>query len=158
MEKCGDRFWMVPFFTNHNHSISSSLATIRQLPRYEASPHIPEHCPFKLQTKLLYVIFDTFSPSLPALYSSPPPPPYFYRPTPNHLHSYVPNAQTISICHASPPQPRSEHPKNCTRLHFLSFRDTPHHTLCSHQAMQIFSLHCPCLSPVCIYILHLDTS
>ena len=32
------------------------------------------------------------------------PPPHFYRPTPNHPHSYVPHAQTTSIYPASPPQ------------------------------------------------------
>ena len=34
----------------------------------------------------------------------------FYRPTPNHLHCYVPNVQTIAIYHASPLRPHSEHP------------------------------------------------
>ena len=46
-------------------------------------------------------------------------------PTPNHLHSYVPNAQTISICHTTPTQPHSEHLKTVWDR-FLSFRDTPH--------------------------------
>ena len=42
---------------------------------------------FRMQTKLIHVIFHTFSPS----------PPHFYRSTtPNHLHSYLPHAQTIS--------------------------------------------------------------
>ena len=41
-------------------------ARVRRFPRYEASPHIPEHCPFMLQTKHLHVIIYTLSPSLPA--------------------------------------------------------------------------------------------
>ena len=75
---------------------------------------------------------------------------HFNRPTPNHLHSYVPHAQTISIYNTLPPQPRSEYPKNClkTSLLFLSFRDTcitnpsQHPMLCSLQAMKILSLYC----------------
>ena len=49
----------------------------------------------------------------------PLPPPHFYRPTPNHLCSYVPHAQTTSIYHASPLLPRSEHPKDCTSPHLI---------------------------------------
>ena len=63
---------------------------------------------------------------LPLLFC--PPPPHFFKLTPNHLHSFVRNAQTISIYHASPPQPHSAHPKDCaykTSLCFLSFRGTP---------------------------------
>ena len=51
---------------------------------------------------------------------SPPPLPHFYRPTPSYLHSYVPHAQTTSIYHSSPPQPRSEHPKDCTNPYCTS--------------------------------------
>ena len=40
-------------------------ARARRLPRYEASPHIPENCPFRVQTKLVHVIFYTFPPCLP---------------------------------------------------------------------------------------------
>ena len=29
------------------------------------SPHIPEHCPFRVQTQLIHIILYTFSPSLP---------------------------------------------------------------------------------------------
>ena len=32
--------------------------------RVMASPHLPEHCPFRVQTKLNCVIFYTFSPCL----------------------------------------------------------------------------------------------
>ena len=69
----------------------------------------------------------THSPSLPA-----PAPTllthHLHRQTPNHLHSYIPNAQTISIHHASPPQSCSEHPKDCTRPHFASYSSETHHT------------------------------
>ena len=112
-------------------------------PWYEASPHIPEHCPFRVQTKLICVTFLSKS-SCPCPHISPLPPTHFYRPTSNHLHSYVPHAKTISIYHALPLQPHSEHPKDCTRPHFSSYpsethQSHHHHTLCSLQAMQIFS-------------------
>ena len=45
---------------------------------------------------------------------SPLPSPHFYRSMPNYLHSFTPDAQTISICHASPPRPHSKYPKDCT--------------------------------------------
>ena len=59
---------------------------------------------------------------------SPLPPPHFYRPTPNHLCSYIPHARTTSIYHTSPPLPRSEHPKDCTSPHFASYPSETHHT------------------------------
>ena len=52
---------------------------------------------------------------------SPLPPPHFYRLTPNHLHSYVPHAQTTSIYPASPPQPHSVHPEEYTNPHCVSY-------------------------------------
>ena len=66
--------------------------------------------------------------SYPCLHISPLPPPHFYRPTPNHLCSYIPHAQTTSIYHASPLLPRSEHLKDCTRPHFASYPSETHHT------------------------------
>ena len=66
--------------------------------------------------------------SYPCPHISPLPPPHFYRPTPNHLRSYVPHAQTTSIYHASPLLPRSEHPKDCTSPHFTSYLSETHHT------------------------------
>ena len=59
--------------------------------------------------------------SCPYLHISPLPPTHFYRPTPNHLHSYAPHAQTTSIYQASPPQPRSEPPKDYTNPHCASY-------------------------------------
>ena len=41
-------------------------ARVRRFSRYEASSCIPEHCPFRVQTKLIHIIFHTFFPSLPA--------------------------------------------------------------------------------------------
>ena len=94
-----------------------------------------------------------------------PAPPHFYRSTPNHPQSYAPDAQTISICHVSPHQLHSEYPKVC--IHNLSMLPIPqrhsthpprhhmpsYHLFSSLQAMQIPSLHCPCLSPICKHTL-----
>ena len=60
----------------------------------------------------------TFIPKL--IHCHIPPPPRtlpiqvanFNRLTSNHPLSFIPDAQTISICHASPPQPHSEYPKD----------------------------------------------
>ena len=47
------------------------------------------------------------------LYFTPDPrPPFSCKPTPNHLHSYAHDAQTISVSHVSPHQPHSEYPKD----------------------------------------------
>ena len=93
-------------------------ARVRRFSRYEVSPHIPEHYPFRVQTQLIHIILYTFSPCLPCPYPhiSPLPPPHFYRLTPNHLHSYVPHVQTTSIYHASPSQPRCE-PQKTVQIH-----------------------------------------
>ena len=48
------------------HLFLPCSARVRRLPRYEAYPYIPEHCPFRLQTEHFHVIFYTLSPSLPA--------------------------------------------------------------------------------------------
>ena len=107
-------------------------ARVRRFSRYEVSPHIPEHYPFRVQTQLLHIIPHTFSPSLPAPTRTsqilPLPPPHFYRPTPNHLHSYAPHAQTTSIYHASPPQPHSEPFKDCTNPHCIFYPSATPHT------------------------------
>ena len=125
-------------------------ARVRRFSRYEATPHVPEHCPFRMQTKLICIICYTFSPSLPA-------------PTrtshPCHHHISTGRHPIISTfmfhmpkpnLHASPPQPRSEHPKDCTRLStslpILQIHTTHpshHHTLCSPQALQILSSALP---------------
>ena len=91
----------------HNLSSSSSFisktsvfpcsARVRRSSRNEAPPHIPEHCPFSMQTKHLQNLLHTFIPKSSSLYPhiSPLPLQHFYRPTPNHpsplLRSTCPN-------------------------------------------------------------------
>ena len=87
----------------------------------------------------------------------PQSPPHFYSPKPNLSHSYAPNAQTISICHASPPQLHSEYRKECTKPHYAFWAYINLTILRSvFQAMQIPNHYCPCLSPV--FQCTLDTS
>ena len=77
---------------------------------------------------------SSFTHSLQVSYSSPYisplPPPLFYRSILNHPHTYAPDAQTTSICHASPHPPHFFlcHPEDCTNPHcaFYPFNDTPH--------------------------------
>ena len=55
--------------------------------------------------------------------------PSFYRPTPNHPHSYAPDVQTTSICHVSPHPPHSVYTPEWlykSTLRCLAFSDTPH--------------------------------
>ena len=61
----------------------------------------------------------------PCTHISPWQPPDFYRSTPNHPHLDV---LSTSICHASPHQPHSEQPGDCTNPHLclLSFNNTSH--------------------------------
>ena len=40
-------------------------ARVRRFSPIWGSPHILEHCPFRVQTKINHIIFYTFSPSLP---------------------------------------------------------------------------------------------
>ena len=61
-------------------------------------------------------------------YISPLPPPLFYRPIPIHPHSYAPDAQTTSICNASPHQPHSAHPEDCTNPLCISSPSAIPHT------------------------------
>ena len=56
---------------HHHHLFFKRLfpprsARVRRFSRYEASPHIPEHYPFRVQTKLIHIILYTLSPSLSA--------------------------------------------------------------------------------------------
>ena len=66
-----DTFYLASFKTNHHHHIFLNCpflqrsARVRRFSRYEASPHIPEHYPFRVQTQLIHIILHTFSPSLP---------------------------------------------------------------------------------------------
>ena len=97
-------------------------ARVRRFSRYEASPHIPEHCPFRVQTKLIRIILYTFSPSLSA-------PTHTSHPCHHHIstgrHPIISTLMFLMLKppqsimpHQSPPQPCSEHPKDCTRPHF----------------------------------------
>ena len=97
--------------------------------------------------------------SCPYPHISPLPPPHFYRLTLNHLHSYVPHAQTTSIYHASPPQPRSE-PQKTVQIHtaFPILQRHPahpshHHPFRPLHTLQICFLHRPGFSPICQYTL-----
>ena len=117
----------------HHHLLIKSpflpgSARVRRFPRYEASPHIPEHCPIRVQTKLNRVLFYTFSPSLPVPAHTSHPRHHHHISTGRH-----PIISTLMFHMPKPsksitPQPRSEHPKDCTNPHWasLSFRDTPH--------------------------------
>ena len=121
------------------------------------SPHFNEHCPFRVQTKLVHVFFYTFSPCLPT-------PAHTSHPCHHHIstgrHPII-SVLMFSIYDASPLLPRSENwkPKrlqDLTTLPILQRHTTHpshHHALCSLQAMQILSLHCPCLSPICQHAL-----
>ena len=127
--------------TDHHHHhlflkrpFLPSSARVRRFSRYEASPHIHEHCPFTVQTKLIRIILHTFSPSLPAptCTSHPTTTTFLQADTQS---SPIPHAQTTSIYHASPPQPCSEHLKKTVQIH-TSYRDThfllPTHTSYTH--------------------------
>jgi hypothetical protein len=103
---------------------------IRCLPKYIASPHIPEHCPIKGANDahpchLLHIFPKSFC-SRP--YSSST---FLQTAILNHLQSHVPHTQTISIYHAL----HFSHALNTqmtvlstgkTSLLLLSFKDTQH--------------------------------
>ena len=91
---------------------------------YEVPPHIPEYLlPTQVANQALpwhpSHILSKFSYSSP--YISPLPPPHFYRSIPNHPHSYAPDAQTTSICHASPDLPHSVYLEDCTNPHLAFY-------------------------------------
>ena len=106
-------FWKRPFLPCY--------ARIRCLPIWSSSTH-----PWILRIQDVNQALPRLHPhilskaSFSSPYISPPPPPPFYRPIPNHLHSYTPDAQTTSICHASPHPPHSVHPEDCTNPHCIS--------------------------------------
>jgi hypothetical protein len=85
-------------------------------------------------THFLHVFL--FLPYISSLQSPP-----FYRPT----HFYVPDAQTTSICHASPHLPHSVYPIQTlykSTLHFLSFSNTAHIVFFILQESKCRSLSC----------------
>ena len=93
------------------------------------------------------------------LYSSPLSPPHIYKVTPNHftLMFHMPkSSQPTTPHHLSHALKTQKTVQDLTSLPILqrhSTHPTHHHTLDSFQAMQILSLHCPCLSPICQYTL-----
>ena len=110
------------------------------------------------------IILSSFTHSLQVflllpVYLTPLPTTFLQADTQSSPFLYVPHAQTTSIYHASPLQPRSEHPKDLQDLTSLPIfqrhttHSSHHHTLCSPQALQILSLHCPCLNPICQHTL-----
>ena len=72
-------------------SIFPRSARVRRSSRNEAPPHIPEHCPFRVQTRRLHIILHTFIPSLPPSTHTSHPCPL----TPNH-HPHLPRLTTSS--------------------------------------------------------------
>ena len=100
-------------------------------PRFtEAFPHIPEHCPFRVQTKRNHIILYTFSPSLPAPARSS---------HPRHHHIYTGRHPIISILTfhmPKPPQSTTPHHhshalnnhKTVQDLTSLSYLSETHHT------------------------------
>ena len=78
-------------------------ARVRRFSRYEASPHIPEPCPFRMQTKLIRIILYTFSPSLPA-------PTHITRPCHHHISTgRHPIISTLTFNMPKPPQYTTPH-------------------------------------------------
>ena len=161
LKRC--RWWsqLAQIAAHHHHHLFLKRpflprsARVRCLPRYEASPHIPEHCPFRVQTKFIQIIFYTFSLSLPA-------------PThlllPYHLHISTgrhPIISTLTLHMPKPPTTKPHHLSHALNTqktvqdftHFASYPSETHIHLtiirsALFQAMQILSLHCPCLSPI----------
>ena len=113
-------------------SIFPRSARVRRSSRNEAPPHIPEHCPFRVQTKHLHIILHTFIPSLPpstrtsrpchhhiSHFALPPPiiPPLLRSTCPNHLNlSRLTTSSTLCTTKSL----------YKSTLCFLSFSDTPH--------------------------------
>ena len=94
---------------HHHHHLflkrlwPSRSARVRRFSRYEASPHIPEHCQFRMQTKLLHIILYSLSPGLPASALTP---------HPCHLHTSTgrhPIIPTPTLHMPKPPQSTMPH-------------------------------------------------
>ena len=65
-------YWWSPDVSHHHHqhhhlflkhSFLPRSVRVRRLPWYEASPHIPEHYPFRVQTKLVPLLLHILSMS-----------------------------------------------------------------------------------------------
>ena len=135
-------------------SIFPHSARVRRSSRNDAPPHIPEHCPFMVQTKHLHIIHHTFMPSFsPSTRTSHP----------CHHHISTGRHPIIPILtfhmpkppQSTPPHQRSVHPEDC-QIHtgFPIFQrhsahPSHHHSLCSLQTLQIRFLHRPGFTPIC---------
>ena len=103
-------------------------ARVRRSSRYEACPHIPEHCPFRVQTKLNHMVAFTHSP-LHILYSfSPSLPPSTCTSHPRH-----PIISTLTFHMPKPPQ--------STPPHHLSHALYTQKTVQIHTAFPILQRH-----------------
>ena len=125
LSNCGD---------HHHHLFLKSpfllrSARVRRFSRYEVSPHIPKHYPFRVQTQLIHIILHTFSPSLPI-------PACTSHPCHHHISTdRHPIISTLTFQMPKPPQSTMPHhlnhglnPKRLYKstLCFLSFCDTWH--------------------------------
>ena len=120
---------------HHHHLFLKRLflprsARVRRFSRYEVSPHIPEHYPFRVQTQLIHIILHTFSPKSSCPYPAHLTPatttflqadtqssPLLRSTCPNHLN--LPRLTTSATLWTLKKLYKST-------LRFLSFSDTPH--------------------------------
>ena len=104
-------------------------ARVRCFSRYEVSPHIPEHYPFRVQTQLLHIIPHTFSPSLPA-------PTRTSHPSHHHISTgQHPIISTLTLHMPKPPQSTTPHhlshtlnPQKTTNPHCAFYPSATPHT------------------------------
>ena len=138
-------------------SIFPRLARVRRSSRNEAPPHIPEHCPFRVQTKRFHIILHTFIPSLP-------PSTRTSHPCHHHIstgrHPIIP---TLTFHMPKPPQSTPHHhlintlyTQKTVQIHTAfpilqrhSAHPSHHHPFCPLQTLQIRFLYRPGLNPIC---------
>ena len=132
-------------------------ARVRHSSRYEAPPHIPEHCPFRMQTQLNHIIIYTFSPSLP---------PSTRTSHPRHHHISTGRHPIISTLTFHMPKSPQSTPPRClshalytqktVQIHtaFPILQRHPahpshHHPFRPLHTIKICFLHRPGFSPIC---------
>ena len=129
---CSSGVWRSHHHHHHHHLFLKRLflprsARVRRFSRYEVSPHIPEHHPFRVQTQLLHIIPHTFSPSLPA-------PTRTSHPCHHHISTgRHPVISTLTLHMPKPPQ--------STTPHHLSHTLDPQKTVQIHTALSILQRH-----------------
>ena len=96
---------------HHPHTLSK--------PSY-SSPSCPSHLYLSTQSSTLPRSRCPNHLNLPRLTTSAHLAPATSTFLPNHPHFHDPDAQTTSICHASPHPPHSVHPEDCTNPHCIS--------------------------------------